>query len=408
MLISIITLSIVFLLIIIRQISIIKLQIWQIMLAGAVVVLVTGEISAKDALASINIDVMIFLFSMFIIGKALEESKYLSHLSYKLFKRAKNERNLLFLIIFLLGLLSALLMNDTIAIIGTPMMLLLSKRHDIEPKLLLLALAFSVTIGSVISPIGNPQNLLISINSNIKNPFITFIEYLFIPTIINLFVVYIIFILFFKIGHKSIEHVEEDITDHKLVMLTKISLLILISLILLNIILFIFSISFELKYIALISTIPIWLSSKRFTIIKGINWHTLIFFASMFVLTASVWESKVFQEILDNASIDILSLKWIFVVSILLSQLISNVPLVALYLPFLLEAGANVKELIALAVSSTIAGNLSILGAASNVIIIQEAYYRSKINITFIDFVKIGIPLTIINIMVYWLFFLII
>lgn len=127
MIIPIINLAIVFVLIAIRQIGNIKLQIWQIMLFGAVSVLITGQISPLDALKSINIYVMLFLFSMFVIGVALEESGYLSHLSYKIFRRAKNTNQLLLLILFGMGFASALLMNDTLAIIGTPMVLFLAK-----------------------------------------------------------------------------------------------------------------------------------------------------------------------------------------------------------------------------------------------------------------------------------------
>ncbi|PKP57167.1 MAG: anion transporter, partial [Candidatus Altiarchaeales archaeon HGW-Altiarchaeales-1] len=87
-------------------------------------------------------------------------------------------------------------------------------------------------------------------------------------------------------------------------------------------------------------------------------------------------------------------------------QFISNVPLVALYLP-LLGQGTD-AQLTALAAGSTIAGNLSILGAASNVIIIQNAEKRNRnITLTFFEFVKIGIPLTIINVIVYYVFFVI-
>jgi len=80
------------------------------------------------------------------------------------------------------------------------------------------------------------------------------------------------------------------------------------------------------------------------------------------------------------------------------------VPLVALYLPMLLEAGALTKEMMALAAGSTIAGNLTILGAASNIIIIQNAEKKGKATLTFLEFVRVGVPLTIINLAVYWLF----
>jgi Na+/H+ antiporter NhaD/arsenite permease-like protein len=97
------------------------------------------------------------------------------------------------------------------------------------------------------------------------------------------------------------------------------------------------------------------------------------------------------------------SIPLILVISIILSQFISNVPLVSLYLPLLLHAGAEEKEMMALAAGSTIAGNLSILGAASNVIVIQNAEKKGE-KITFFDFVKIGIPLTIANAIIYLLF----
>jgi Na+/H+ antiporter NhaD/arsenite permease-like protein len=90
--------------------------------------------------------------------------------------------------------------------------------------------------------------------------------------------------------------------------------------------------------------------------------------------------------------------------SVLLSQLISNVPLVALYLPMLTQMGVSTEGMMALAAGSTIAGNLSILGAASNVIIIQNAEQKAGETLTFLEFVKIGAPLTMINVVVYGLF----
>jgi Na+/H+ antiporter NhaD/arsenite permease-like protein len=94
-------------------------------------------------------------------------------------------------------------------------------------------------------------------------------------------------------------------------------------------------------------------------------------------------------------------------VSVVLSQLLSNVPLVALYLPVLTQAGALTKGMMALASGSTIAGNLTILGAASNVIIIQNAEKRGGATLTFMEFIKIGVPLTVVNVAVYWSFLMI-
>lgn len=110
--ISIIVLSIVFVLIAVRQLGRIRLQIWQVMLFGAVAVLVTGQISPLEALKAINLDVMLFLFGVFIVGQALEESGYLSHLSYLFFRRAGSVSTLVLYILFGMGMLSALARPD--------------------------------------------------------------------------------------------------------------------------------------------------------------------------------------------------------------------------------------------------------------------------------------------------------
>jgi len=409
---SIIVLVAVFILIAVRQIGRFRLQIWQAMLLGALAVLITGQISPAEALKAINLDVILFLFGMFVVGQALEESGYLSHLSSRLFGRAKTVNGLLLLILFGAGLLSAFLMNDTLAIIGTPVMLQIARKTGIRPKLLLLSLAFSLTIGSVMSPIGNPQNLLVAINGNVPSPFITFLHYLAVPTIINLFLAYFILKFFYRgqLKNEPLNYSADLIADPKLARLSKASLIIIVTLVLAKITISLMGIGidFRLTYIALAAALPIiLLSPRRVGIVRRIDWTTLIFFAAMFVLMQSVWDSGYFQTVIADLYLDLSSVGVIMGVSVVLSQLISNVPLVALYLPVLSHLGAATKEMMALAAGSTIAGNFSILGAASNVIIIQNAEKKAGETLTFWEFVRIGIPLTAVNALAYRLFFLI-
>ncbi len=407
--ISVVVLLAVFAMIAVRQVGRFRLQIWQAMLFGAVAVLFLGQISPFDALKAINLDVMLFLFGMFVIGQALEESGYLSHLSYTVFRRAMSVDSLVLMILFVVGVASAFLLNDTLAIIGTPVVLLLAKKHRILPKVVLLALAFAVTIGSAMSPIGNPQNLLIAINGGVQNPFVTFFKYLALPTVVNLLIAYA-FLKFFHPGSfkkESLGHSQEPIRNHRLAVLSKISLVLVVSLVTIKIALVSLNvpIDFRLTYIALVSMLPVLLFfPNRLEIVRRVDWHTLIFFAAMFVLMESVWESGFFQSVITGVGANITSIPMIMAVSVALSQFISNVPLVALYLPMLTQAGVTAKELVALAAGSTIAGNLTILGAASNVIIIQNAEKKSGETLTFAEFLKIGVPLTIVNVVVYWAF----
>ena len=229
----VVALAAVLILIAIRQFGEFKLQIWQIMLLGALVVLIFGETTPEVAARAINLDVMIFLGGMFVIGEAMSESGYLIHLFNQIFCRAKNLDQLVLLILFVMGFLSALLMNDTLAIIGTPFVLYLAGMLRISPKLLLLTLAFAVTTGSALSPIGNPQNLLIAINGSMANPFLVFLRYLFIPTVVNLLLAYLLLRLFYRdqFQHRPLQICQEQIRDPQLARLSRISVILLLILI---------------------------------------------------------------------------------------------------------------------------------------------------------------------------------
>jgi Na+/H+ antiporter NhaD/arsenite permease-like protein len=107
---------------------------------------------------------------------------------------------------------------------------------------------------------------------------------------------------------------------------------------------------------------------------------------------------------MERLHLDLASDGVVMGLSVGFSQFISNVPMVALYLPVLEHLGAGTSTYMALAAGSTIAGNLTILGAASNVIIIQSCENRSNETISFWEFFRIGLPLTAVNVAVYWIF----
>jgi len=403
------TLAGVFILIAIRQVGPISIPLWLTMLLGALVVLFTGRIEPLAALRAINLDVMLFLFGMFVIGQGLDESGYLAHVSYRYFKRCRSRNALLAVIIAGAGLASAFLMNDTLAIIGTPVVLLLARKHAMSPKVLLLALAYAVTIGSAMSPIGNPQNLLIALNGGLNNPFLIFLRHLLLPTALNLYLAYLLLRRFFPDNFRESElsHSQEPIRNHELAVLSRLSLRIVVLLVAVRIVTSPFGLAteFRLTHIALAGSLPILVgSSRRWHILRSIDWHTLVFFAAMFVLMESVWLTGFFQGLLTGLDMNLASPGMILGISVVLSQFISNVPLVALYQPLAAGMGVSPEGLMALAAGSTIAGNLFILGAASNIIIIQNAEKKARETVTFFEFAKVGIPLTAMSVFVYWIF----
>lgn len=282
-----------------RRMTRIIIPIWLITTVGAAAALLLKQITPARAVAAIEPDVMIYLFGVFLIAQAAEDSGYLEQLTDKMFYHAHNGKQALVIILFILGLSASLLMNDTIAIIGTPIIIQLCQLHKKLIKPLIFALAFSITIGSTLSPVGNPQNLLIAVKGEMPSPFFQFIRLLAIPTLINLAITYL-FIYFFykKVLNEPIEKpTPSPVSDHHTVILVKLSLVTLCLLIILKIVFDCMQPSTHLNFshIALVSSLPILLSKRRIELIKRLDWGTLIFFASIFILMQSVWDSGFFK-----------------------------------------------------------------------------------------------------------------
>ncbi len=114
--ISLIALGCVLVLVAARKIGRLRVKIWQAMAGGAIAVLLTGEIAPADAAAAVDLDVMLFLFGMFVLGEALVHSGYLYSLAYRVLSPVRSSSALVLVVLFAVGLPSALLMNDTLAV----------------------------------------------------------------------------------------------------------------------------------------------------------------------------------------------------------------------------------------------------------------------------------------------------
>jgi Na+/H+ antiporter NhaD/arsenite permease-like protein len=451
------------------------------MLIGAALMVGLQVIGIQDALKSINLDVIAFLFGMFSIVSGLDKSGVLKFIALKLISKAKGSTDsILFIFIVGMGILSAFLVNDTIALLGVPLIVQIS-RHSLfkSPRVLFLALAYGVSVGSVMTPIGNPQNLLIAIQSGIHLPFITFLKVLGIPTLINLFVDY--FLLKFLCrkdllllaptrtssskqtqgeqqrysdstinnnnnnaivgrGHNSKnkpfiinnnannptntnDNIDDEISsasivnDPTLAKMSSIIILLTISgFIISEVVSYFYNIrSLSISIIAMFGATALYAFSKeRREILYSVNYSVLVFFAAMFVFTYGLWSSGVIPGIITyfqapNPNNIIQSNAIISTVSIIFSQILSNVPFVSLYDNVMIHSGitgSHISQWMMLAAASTIAGNLTIFGAASNIIIIEAAESRKVKAFSYIEFLKIGVVITIINLCVYYVFLL--
>ena len=405
MTVPLVVLASVITLIAVRQVGGVRLRIWQVMVAGALGMLATGSIAPPEALRAIDLDVMLFLGGMFVVGRALEDSGVLAEASFRLFARARTTSALAALVVAGSGVASAVLMNDTVAIVGVPVVVALAQVHGLDPRPLLLGLAFGVTAGSVVSPIGNPQNLLVALEVG-DNPFLTFAGWLAVPTAIALALTYLALRLASPGPASALEPLPTPAFAHSsFARVSRLAVVVLLALVVLRVVL----VSIEgapevrLTVIALVpAALILALSRERVSIVRGVDWPTLAFFAALFVVVEAVDQASVTAEVVGSLGRRVAETPVILAISAGLSQLVSNVPLVALYLPTLSEVGAGSEAYMALAAGSTLAGNLTLIGAASNVIVVDVAERRFGVRIGFWEFTRIGAPLALAQIVVVW------
>jgi Na+/H+ antiporter NhaD/arsenite permease-like protein len=415
-----------------------QIPIWVSMVVGAFLMVATLSITPTDAFYAIDFPVLGFLFGMLIITAGFEKSGLINYIVLWILARTKGADGILLAVIMGSGFLSAFFVNDTIALLWTPIVLGISTKIGLkEKKALLLPLAFGITIGSTFTPIGNPQNVLVALNSGINRPFSSFIEFLAIPAFLSLVLVYYICKsrVFFgrfltqtsapdgTFPKNDLENPSSAISDWSL---AKRSALILVLLLIsfaiieafpelqsFGITIFGNKIGITISSLALAFGIVLMIiSPKREYLLVSLSWSLLIFFAGMFVVMSAVWNSGVGKYLLNALPSpvhgnNLQSVSAIMPVSIILSQILSNVPFVQLYtfqMHSLHFGPTDVIPWLAVAAGSTLAGNLTVLGAVSNVIIIDSSENRGEKSFGFLEFTIYGILVTLVTALIFTIF----
>jgi Na+/H+ antiporter NhaD/arsenite permease-like protein len=412
--------ALVLALIILRRVRGRSFPIWTSMMLGAALTIVFGIVPITKAYEAIDFDVIFFLLGMFSIVAGMEKSGLLAYLTYRTLSSAKSLRSTLIIFVFMTGILSAFVVNDTMAVMGTPIAITLVKQMGLPLETILVVLAFSITIGSVMTPMGNPQNILIASESGVKAPFLSFLSILAIPTLLNLAFVAILALFVLK-GHQTrldgrqiAVIAEEKVKSPSLARLSAASLFLAVGGFILNDLLSILGLPHisHLGAIAFLASVPLYfLAEERRELLYSLDWSTIVFFISMFIVMEGLWHSGAADLILNfipapRPGDRVGSIVSLMLISLFLSQIFSNVPLVKLYVEVMKTLGFDGNHgyaWLALAAGSTIAGNLTVLGAASNVIIVEASENRTGKSFSYIYFLKLGLVMTSVNAFTYTL-----
>lgn len=360
-------------------------------LVGAAALMALGVLDLKAAWAAIDYQTLIFLFGMMVISANLAASGFFQLALDYLTRFVRSPFGLIIVITFVSGFLSALFLNDTIALILTPLVLTLTQSLQLNPVPYLLALAGATNLGSVATISGNPQNILIGSYSGIG--YLEFAASLTPIALVSLLVqVGLLWVLYPEVRSlKASLPVPSNRYRLFKPLLTK-SLLITVLL------LVAFLAGFPPAQATLIAAAILFITRRvkpeRF--LQKVDWDLLVMFSGLFILTEGVqklgmlnWFSQYVHTPLS-----------ILGVTTILSNLVSNVP--AVLLLHNLIPHPDPKTWLLLAAASTLAGNLTLLGSVAN-LIVAEAVVKQGHRLSFWEHLRFGLPLTVVTLAIAFL-----
>ncbi|WP_130470674.1 anion transporter [Candidatus Magnetaquicoccus inordinatus] len=369
-------------------------------LAGATLLVLSGAIPYHEALQAIDLHTLTLLLAMMIINIHLRMAGFFSWVAYHTTAAQLHPRLLLALLMLVSALLSALFLNDTIVLAFTPLVLEVVLMAGLPPIPFLIGLATAANIGSVATLIGNPQNMLIGIASAI--PFTPFLQALAPVALGSLLIAWLLLLLLYpkQLSQRPIAlpppaplHMHHTLLRKSLL----VTLLLLATLLA----------GMPVSLAAISAATPL-LITRRWPadeILQEIDWPLLLFFAALFIVTRAVESSGFshsFLQLLPAA--DTLQLPALAWSSMLLSNLVSNVPAVLLLKPLVSQLPWAEKAWLTLAMATTLAGNLTLLGSVANLIVAESAR-KQGVTLGFWPYLRAGLPITLLTLFwgIYWL-----
>jgi len=398
-------------------------------LIGAGLMIVFGVVSPEKALSAINIEIVILLIGMMLLVAGLELCGFFEWISLRMIKYSKNQFRFLVLTMVVTGFLSALVLNDTVVLLFTPIIIRTCRLLKSNPVPFLVAEAIAANIGSVATAVGNPQNAFIATKAGIS--FTEFSIKLVPVSIVCMAVAILVLYLFYRKdiekgtahefrkrildeGWKAFEEelVKGDSTTTSGIRKLKERRIGLYALIVITAATFVAFVASHLieAPIALIAflagivalfVLPLLTDVKSKDMLTGVDWSIILFFIGLFVVLEGVKDSGLLADIGNFFpgfhQGETPTIGWLTALSAFLSNLVSNVPSVLLLGELIPTSDPNLW--IALASSSTLAGNATILGAAANVIVAEKAEGMG-VEVNFWKFTLVGFPIAMLTLFI--------
>jgi Na+/H+ antiporter NhaD/arsenite permease-like protein len=369
-------------------------------IVGATLMIATGILSLDEASRHVDVRTLVLLFGMMVIIAHLRMARFFDATARWIAARVHEPALLLVAVVFVSGILSALFVNDTICLLFTPVLIELAIARGHRPLPYLLALATASNIGSVATITGNPQNMLIGSLSQIG--YAPFLRALAPVALAGLALDAALLTMLFRheLHAGPLEHAGRPPRALHRVMMIK-GLLVTAG------VLVAFLLGWDPALVAAVGAAAL-LITRRVNpqkIYRHIDWDLLVLFIGLFVVIGGVEKAGLAQWLFDElAPIGLHAVAGLSIVAAIVSNVISNVPAVMLLARLVPQLPDPTASWLTLAMASTLAGNLTLVGSIANLIVLQGAR-RHGITIGFWEYCKVGIPITIATIAfgVWWL-----
>lgn len=357
--------------------------------AGAVAMVALGAVTPAGAVGeAISWDTLLLLLGMSIVSAAMAEAGLFRAASWLALRRARSRQGLLVAVVLLAGVLSALVVNDTVCLMCTPLVLALVERAGLPPLPYLLALAFGANAGSVATLTGNPQNMLIGALSGIG--YRPFAAALVAPAVVSLLAVAAVLLRAFRAelaGPLAARDEPAPVLDRRRAALCGAVLTLTVAA---------FASGAPLAWAAMTGGAVLLVAGSRETL-RRVDGGLLLFFAGLFVVVHAVGRAGIAERLygLIGPLLGTGPVRQLFVFggfTLAACQLVSNVPFVLLardWVPHLAEPRLG---WLSLALVSTLAGNLTPVASVANLIVLESAGDAGRI--PFLRFLRLGAAAT--------------
>jgi Na+/H+ antiporter NhaD/arsenite permease-like protein len=358
---------------------------------GAVLMLVTGVVSMGQAIAAIDYNTVVLLYGMMLLAGSLRLAGFFRLATVWVLERAHRPLPLLVAVTLVSGVLSAFFVNDIVCLVLTPLVIAVTRRAGVDPRPYLLALASASNIGSVATITGNPQNMMIGSLSGLS--YVTFLAHLGPVAIIGLGATVGVILLAYRRELSGATPVSPGLVPVARVHRP----LLLKAMLVTGAVLVGFIAGLPVSLVAVCGGAGLLLTRrvKPAKMYAAVDWNLLVLFVGLFIVVGGAEQSGLTERVFRALRhLDLHRPALLAAVIAILSNLFSNVPAVMLFRSLVPTLPDPAVAWLTIAMGSTLAGNLTLLGSVANLIVVEQAR-ANRVEITFADHARVGIPLTL-------------